>query len=288
MCFNLSITQKEREMFQILKREEMAHGTIILNEIKAPQIAKKAKPGQFVILMANERGERIPLTMADVNKEKGTITIIYMIIGKSTKLFASLKVGDCYSDVVGPLGQPTHIEKKGTVVCVGGGTGTAVLHPITRGMYQAGNRVISIVGARNKDYIILEQEMEKVSHELKICTDDGSKGRHGFVTDELKEILESQEVAEVVAIGPVPMMNAVSNLTRNYHVQTTVSLNPIMIDGTGMCGGCRVKIGGETKFACIDGPEFDGHKVDFEGLWRRLQAYRLEEEKANRAYESEV
>jgi ferredoxin--NADP+ reductase len=266
----------------------MAHGTIILNEIKAPQIAKKAKPGQFVILMANEKGERIPLTMADVDKEKGSITIIYMLIGRSTKLFASLQVGEYYSDVVGPLGQPTHIEKKGTVVCVGGGTGTAVLHPITRGMYEAGNRVISVIGARNKDYIILEKEMSKVSHEMRICTDDGSHGRHGFVTEELKEILETQEIAEVVAIGPVPMMNAVSNLTKEYQVQTTVSLNPIMIDGTGMCGGCRVKIGGETKFACIDGPEFDGHKVDFDGLWRRLQAYRLEEEKANCACEAGV
>ena len=275
-------------MFQILKREEMAHGTIILNEIKAPQIAKKAKPGQFVILMANEKGERIPLTMADVDKEKGSITIIYMLIGRSTKLFASLQVGEYYSDVVGPLGQPTHIEKKGTVICVGGGTGTAVLHPITRGMYEAGNRVISVIGARNKDYIILEKEMSKVSHEMRICTDDGSHGRHGFVTEELKEILETQEIAEVVAIGPVPMMNAVSNLTKEYQVQTTVSLNPIMIDGTGMCGGCRVKIGGETKFACIDGPEFDGHKVDFDGLWRRLQAYRLEEEKANCACEAGV
>jgi ferredoxin--NADP+ reductase len=282
------IKEEEKIMYEILRREEMAHGTIILNEIKAPQIAKKAKPGQFVILMANDRGERIPLTMADVDREKGSITIIYMIIGKSTRLFASLSVGDHYSDVVGPLGQPTHIEKKGTVICVGGGTGTAVLHPITRGMYEAGNRVISIIGARNKDYLILEEAMSKVSDELRICTDDGSKGRHGFVTDVLKEILESQEVAEVVAIGPVPMMNAVSNLTREYGVQTTVSLNPIMIDGTGMCGGCRVKIGGETKFACIDGPEFDGHKVDFEGLWRRLQAYRLEEEKANCACELEV
>jgi len=272
-------------MYKIIKREEMAHGTIILNEIEAPQIAKKAKPGQFVILMANKKGERIPLTMANVDKGKGTITIIYMMIGKSTRLFASLKVGESYSDVVGPLGQPTHIEKKGTVICVGGGTGTAVLHPITRGMYEAGNHVISIVGARNQDYIILEEEMSKVSHELKICTDDGSKGRHGFVTEELEEILKIQEVAEVVAIGPVPMMKFVSLLTKKYNVPTTVSLNPIMIDGTGMCGGCRVKIGGETKFACVDGPEFDGHQVDFDGLMRRLQAYRWEEEKANCACE---
>jgi ferredoxin--NADP+ reductase len=223
--------------------------------------------------------------MANVDKEKGTITIIYMMVGKSTKLFASLKVGESYSDVVGPLGQPTHIEKKGTVVCVGGGTGTAVLHPITKGMYEAKNNVISIVGARNKDYIILEEEMSKVSHELKICTDDGSKGRHGFVTEELEEILKTQDVAEVVAIGPVPMMKFVSLLTKKYNVPTTVSLNPIMIDGTGMCGGCRVKIGGETKFACVDGPEFDGHQVDFDGLMRRLQAYRWEEEKANCACE---
>ncbi|MCH9741339.1 MAG: sulfide/dihydroorotate dehydrogenase-like FAD/NAD-binding protein [Epsilonproteobacteria bacterium] len=265
-------------MYKIVKREEMAHGTIILNEIEAPQIAKKAKPGQFVMLIADETGERIPLTMAEVNKEKGTITIIYMIIGKSTRLFATLKVGEGYKDIVGPLGQPTHIEKKGTVVCVGGGTGTAVLHPITRGMYEAGNKVISIVGARNTDYIIMRDQMDAASDELRICTDDGSEGRHGFVTDELREVLENNEVAEVVAIGPVPMMKFVSLLTKEYNVPTTVSLNPIMIDGTGMCGGCRVTIGGKTKFACVDGPEFDGHQVDFDGLMRRLQAYRVEEE----------
>jgi ferredoxin--NADP+ reductase len=276
-------------MYKIVKREEMAHGTIILNEIEAPQIAKKAKAGQFVILIANEFGERIPLTMADVDKEKGTITIIYMIVGKSTRLFSTLKVGDSYKDVVGPLGQPTHIEKKGTVVCVGGGTGTAVLHPITRAMYEAGNRVIAIVGARSKDYIIMEDEMKKVSHELRLCTDDGSKGRHGFVTEELKEVLESEDVAEVVAIGPVPMMKFVSKLTKEYGVPTTVSLNPIMIDGTGMCGGCRVTIGGKTKFACVDGPEFDGHEVDFDGLMRRLLAYRVEEEHSDKCFfEQEV
>jgi len=264
-------------MYKIIRREELAHGTIILNEIEAPQIAKKARAGQFVILIANEHGERIPLTMADVDKARGTITIIYMIVGKSTRLFSTLKVGDGYRDVVGPLGQPTHIEKKGTVVCVGGGTGTAVLHPITREMYRVGNRVISIVGARNKDYLIMKEEMQRVSHELRICTDDGSEGRHGFVTDELREVLESEDVAEVVAIGPVPMMKFVSLLTKEYNVPTTVSLNPIMIDGTGMCGGCRVTIGGMTKFACVDGPEFDGHKVDFDGLMRRLLAYRVEE-----------
>ena len=267
-------------MYKIVKREEMAHGTIILNEIEAPQIAKKAKPGQFVMIIANETGERIPLTMAEVDKESGTITIIYMMVGKSTKLFGKLKVGDNYSDIVGPLGEPTHIEKLGTVVCVGGGTGTAVLHPITRGMYEAGNNVISIIGARNKDFLIMEEPMAKVSNEVRICTDDGSKGRHGFVTEELEEILKSQKVDLVVAIGPVPMMKFVSLLTKRYETPTMVSLNPIMIDGTGMCGGCRVTIGGKTKFACVDGPEFDGHQVDFDGLMRRLDAYKLEEQKS--------
>ena len=274
-------------MYKIVKKEKMAHDSICLNEIEAPQIAKKAKPGQFVILIVDDTGERVPLTMADVNKEKGTITIIYMIVGKSTKTFSLLEVGDSYKDIVGPLGQPTHIEKRGTVVCVGGGTGTAVLHPITRGMYEAGNHVISIIGARSKDYIILEEQMLKVSHEVRICTDDGSRGRHGFVTDELKEILQTQDVAEVVAIGPVPMMKFVSLLTKEFNVPTTVSLNPIMIDGTGMCGGCRVTIGGKTKFACVDGPEFDGHQVDFDGLMRRLGAYKTEEEKSLKYFEEQ-
>lgn len=265
-------------MYKIVSKKIMAHDSIILNEIEAPQIAKKAKPGQFVIIRANETGERIPLTIADLDKDKGTITIIYMIVGKSTRLFSMMEVGEGYLDCVGPLGEPTHIEKAGTVVCVGGGTGTAVLHPITRGMYQAGNNVITILGARSKDYLIMEKQMKKVSNKLKICTDDGSKGRHGFVTEELKEVLENEKVDQVVAIGPVPMMKFVSLLTKEYNVPTLVSLNPIMIDGTGMCGGCRVTIGGETKFACVDGPEFDGHQVDFDGLMRRLNAYKHEEE----------
>lgn len=267
-------------MYKIVEKKMMAHDSIVLNEIEAPQIAKKAKPGQFVIIKIDETGERIPLTMANVDKVKGTITIIYMIVGKSTRSFSMLEVGDVYQDCVGPLGQPTNIEKKGTVVCVGGGTGTAVLHPITKGMFEAGNNVITILGARNKDYLILEKEMKKVSNELRICTDDGSKGRHGFVTDELRKILETQKVDEVVAIGPVPMMKFVSLLTKEFDVETVVSLNPIMIDGTGMCGGCRVTIGNETKFACVDGPEFDGHKVNYDSLMRRLGAYKHEEEHA--------
>lgn len=266
-------------MFKIIRREEMAQGTVILNEIEAPLIAKKARPGQFVILKANEEGERIPLTMAETDPEKGTITIIYMVVGKSTALFRDLKVGDGYQDVIGPLGRPTHIEKMGTVVCVGGGTGIAVMHPITRALKAAGNNVIAIIGARTKDLLIMESHMREASHTLHVCTDDGSYGVKGFVTEVLKEVLEKEEVKQVVAIGPVPMMKFVSKMTKDYDVPTLVSLNPIMVDGTGMCGGCRVTVGGQTKFACVDGPEFDGHLVDYDELMLRLQAY-CEEEKA--------
>ena len=267
-------------MFKIVKREEMAKGTVVLNEIEAPLIAKKALPGQFVILKANETGERIPLTMAETNPEKGTITIIYMIVGKSTALFKDLKVGDAYQDVIGPLGKATHLEKVGRVICVGGGTGVAVLHPITRALKEIGNHVICIIGARNKDLLMLEDKMKAASHDLRICTDDGSYGHHGFVTDVLKEVLEEGDIQLCVAIGPVPMMKFVSKMTKEYNVKTMVSLNPIMVDGTGMCGGCRVSVGGKTKFACVDGPEFDGHEVDYDELTLRLQAY-AEDEKAS-------
>jgi ferredoxin--NADP+ reductase len=271
-------------MFKIVRREEMSEGTVVLNEIEAPRIAKKALPGQFVIIKSGEGGERIPLTMADADPEKGTITIIYMVVGKSTAIFKELQVGDGYQDVIGPLGKATHLEKVGKVVCVGGGTGVAVLHPITRGLKEIGNDVTCIIGARNKDLLILENEMRKASHDLRICTDDGSYGHHGFVTDILREVLEGGDIKLVVGIGPVPMMKAVSNLTREYKVPTMVSLNPIMVDGTGMCGGCRVTVGGETKFACVDGPEFDGHKVDFDELTLRLQAYREDEKKCHEDY----
>ena len=266
-------------MFKIVRREEMSEGTVILNEIEAPAIARKAKPGQFVILKANEDGERIPLTMAETDPDKGTITVIYMVVGKSTALFKTLQLGDGYQDVIGPLGKPTHLEKMGTVVCVGGGTGVAVMHPITRALKEVGNRVICIIGARSKDLLILEDQMRAASHELRVCTDDGSYGHHGFVTDVLKEVLEKEDVKQVVAIGPVPMMKFVSLITKEKDVPTIVSLNPIMVDGTGMCGGCRVSIAGENKFACVDGPEFDGHQVDYDELMQRLQAY-CEDEQA--------
>lgn len=267
-------------MFKIIRRESMADDTVILNEIEAPRIAAKARPGQFVILKANETGERIPLTISDLDADSGTITVIYMVVGKSTALFKTLGEGDSYQDVIGPLGKPTDIEKVGRVVCVGGGTGIAVLFPITRGFKQAGNEVVSIIGARNKDLLILEDKMGSVSDELHVCTDDGSYGHKGFVTEVLKDVLEKKSADLAVAVGPVPMMKFVSKMTYEYNVKTLVSLNPIMIDGTGMCGGCRVSVGDETKFACVDGPEFDGHKVDYDNLMQRLQAYEQQEKKA--------
>jgi ferredoxin/flavodoxin---NADP+ reductase len=200
-----------------------------------------------------------------------------MIVGKSTALFKTIPVGNGYQDVIGPLGKPTHLEKVGTVVCVGGGTGIAVLHPITEGLKKVGNHVITILGAKTKDLLILEDKMRAVSNEIHICTDDGSYGHHGFVTEVLKEILQKKNVNMVVGIGPVPMMKFLCQMTKKYGVKTIVSLNPIMVDGTGMCGGCRVTVGGETKFACVDGPEFDGHQVDFDELMLRLQAYHEEE-----------
>lgn len=271
-------------MFKIVRREEMAQGTVILNEIEAPLIAKKARPGQFIILKANETGERIPLTMAETDPSKGTITIIYMVVGKSTAIFRDLQVGEGYQDVIGPLGKPTHLEKLGKVVCVGGGTGVAVLHPITKGLKDVGNDVTCIIGARNKGLLMMEEQMRRASHDLRLCTDDGSCGHNGFVTQVLKDVLEKEDIKLVVAIGPVPMMKAVSNLTKEYDVQTMVSLNPIMVDGTGMCGGCRVTVGGETKFACVDGPEFDGHQVDYDELMLRLRAYAAEEKKCHSDY----
>ncbi|MDY6852845.1 MAG: sulfide/dihydroorotate dehydrogenase-like FAD/NAD-binding protein [Thermodesulfobacteriota bacterium] len=274
-------------MFEILERKEMAQGTVVMNVIKAAKIAAKARPGQFVIIRANETGERIPLTMADTDPKNGTITIIYQVVGKSTALFKTLQVGEGYLDVAGPLGQPTHLEKvDGLVICIGGGTGTAVVHPITRGFKEAGNKVIAIIGSRNKDLLILEDEMAEASHDLRVCTDDGSYGHHGFVTDVLKEYLDGKEkVGLVVAAGPVPMMKFVAKMTEPYKVHTLVSLNSIMIDGTGMCGGCRVSIAGENRFACVDGPEFDAHKVDFDGLMQRLAAYTEQEKQAMEEFE---
>jgi len=274
-------------MYKILAKRVLAQGTVVENEIEAPRIAAKAKPGQFVILRVNETGERIPLTMADSDPKRGTITIIYQVVGKTTALLGSLEVMDSIMDIAGPLGTPTPIEKKGTIICVGGGTGVAVLHPITRGFHNAGNKVVSIIGARTQELLIMEEKMKKASDELYVCTDDGSYGHHGFVTDVLREQLTKlgSAVKEAVCIGPVPMMKFCSKVTQEYGVPTMVSLNAIMVDGTGMCGCCRVQVGGETKFACVDGPEFDAHKVDFEGLSKRLTAYVPQERQAMDRYE---
>jgi len=274
-------------MFKILEKRVMAQGTVVENVISAPDIAQKAKPGQFVILRVNETGERIPLTMADTDAKGGTITLVYQVVGKTTALLKTLEVGDAIQDIAGPLGQPTHIEKLGTVVCVGGGTGIAVLHPITRAFKDAGNRVIAICGARCEDLIILQDKMEAASHDFYQCTDDGSCGYHGFGTDVMKDILEKEKVDLVVGIGPVPMMRVLSKVTKQYGVKTLVSLNAIMVDGTGMCGCCRVSVGGRTRFACVDGPEFDGHQVDFDELMLRLQGYVPQEQTAMRRFQGQ-
>lgn len=274
-------------MYRIVRRREMAGGDIILNEIEAPKIARIAQPGQFVILRANESGERIPMTMADINAEKGTITIIFHVVGRSTALFKTLQEGDYYLNVAGPLGQATVVGKVGTAICVGGGTGLAVLYPIARKLKGLGNRVVSIMGARTKDLVILQEEMANVSDVLMICTDDGSLGRKAFVTDLLEEAMQRETPGLVVAIGPVPMMKLVSEITRPLQIKTIVSLNPIMIDGTGMCGSCRVEVGGKTKLACVDGPEFDGHQVNYELLMERLSAFQEEEREALQAHGEE-
>ncbi len=259
-------------MPEIMEKEVIAPQVVKL-EILAPNIAKKRQPGQFVIIRADEKGERIPLTIVDSDEKEGTITIVFQVVGKTTYMLSQLEKGDEILDLAGPLGKPTEIELFGTVIVVGGGIGNAVAYPIAKGMKNAGNRVIAIVGARSKDLLVLEEELTAVADEIIVTTDDGSYKRGGLVTEPLREYLDSRKIEQVLAIGPIPMMRAVSELTRPYGVKTFVSLNPIMVDGTGMCGACRVTIGGNTKLACIDGPEFDGHKVDFADLAMRLPAY---------------
>src|SRR3990172_9674392 len=267
----------EKNMFKIVGKKELAPKTVKL-VIEAPQIAKKALPGQFVMVMAQEDGERIPLTIAGHDVEKGTINIVFMEIGKTTSLLAKMKVEDSIPVLLGPLGTPSHIQNYGTVACIGGGVGVTALYPVTKALKEAGNQVIGIVGARKKELVIFEKEMKSASTVLKIATDDGSYGIKGFVTDILKEIIgQGTKVDLVYAVGPVPMMRAVSNLTKPYGIKTMVSLNPIMVDATGMCGSCRVAVGGITKLCCVEGPDFDGHLVDFEELSKRQKSYQKEE-----------
>lgn len=252
--------------------------------VDAPYVAEHRKAGQFIILLVDEFGERLPLTIADADKEKGTITLIYQIVGTTTAKLAAMKAGESLYGIAGPLGHPTEIKKYGTVACVGGGIGIAPLHPISKAMKEAGNRVINILGARSENLFILEKEMTAIGDECAICTDDGSKGEKGFVTNVLSGFMAKEKIDLVVAIGPIPMMKAVSELTKKDGIHTFVSLNSVMIDGTGMCGGCRVTVGGETKFTCVDGPEFDGHLVDFESLGKRLNTYRKEETESYEQY----
>ena len=263
---------------KVLRKELLSEG-VYRFDVDAPRLAKKTQPGQFIILRVNEEGERIPLTVADFDREKGVITIIFQVVGASTELLASLKEGDEILDFVGPLGKKSEIEPGlGTVVCIGGGIGVAPIHPIARGLHEAGNKVISILGARSKDLIIMEKEMRAASDEVIVTTDDGSYGIEGFVTAALEQLVDYGEKIDLVyAIGPVVMMKSVADATRPMGIKTIVSLNPIMVDGTGMCGGCRVQVGNETKFACVDGPEFDAHLVDFNGLRERQDMYRDQE-----------
>ncbi len=275
-------------MFAIKETRQLAPN-IKLFRIEAPRIARKRQAGQFVILRIHDHGERIPLTIADSDIESGTITIVVQGVGKTTKLLNCLNTGDSILDVVGPLGVPSDVKRFGTVVVIGGGVGTAIAYPTAVAMQRAGNRVVSIIGARSKEFVILEAEIRAASDELFVMTDDGSYGEHGFVTQKLQSLIDAgTPIDHVLAIGPIPMMKAVAEVTRPQQIPTTVSLNPIMIDGTGMCGGCRVLVGGETRFACVDGPEFDAHKVDFKVLVQRNKQYRDQEAKALDRFEASV
>jgi len=264
-------------MYKIVKKE-ILNPTVTLMQVFAPDIAKKALAGQFIILRVNENGERIPLTIADYDRDRGIITIIFQIVGKTTKLLNELNVGDSILDFVGPLGIASHIDGYKKVAVIGGGLGTAIAYPQAKALYKSGCEVHLIAGFRNSELIILEKELHEVSNKTLIMTDDGSNGNKGFVTNALGQLIEEgNEYDLVVAIGPLVMMRAVCNLTKEYNIKTIVSMNPVMIDGTGMCGGCRLTVGGETKFACVDGPDFDGHLVDFDEAIRRSAMFKREE-----------
>lgn len=263
-------------VFTILEKHKLAEA-IYRIKVNAPRIARKRKPGQFVIVRVHRNGERIPLTIVDSDEKRGSIDIIVQVVGKNTHILSNLHKGDAILDVAGPLGKPTKLKKYGTCVVVGGGVGIAPLFPIAKGLKEKGNKVISIIGARTKDLIILKKELQGISEKLFIATDDGSCGYKGLVSEVLTDFMQQEKIDYVVAVGPVVMMDVVCRITKKEHIKTMVSLNPIMIDGTGMCGGCRCTVGGEVKFACVDGPEFDGHLVDFTNLKRRLKMFHVHE-----------
>lgn len=275
----------QTKKFPILEKEVLAPG-ITFFKIKAPLIARKCQPGQFVIVRLDEKGERIPLTIADYNREEGTIILVVQDAGKTTHQLSLRSKGDRIEDILGPLGVPAPIGKVGTVFCVGGGVGVACLYPEAKAHQKAGNRVVSLIGAQSKKFLFFQDKMEQVSDEVRYSTDDGSFGYHGFVTDLLKQALDREErIDEVIVIGPLPMMRAAARITRPYKIKTIVSLNPIMVDGTGMCGGCRVKVGDEIKFTCVEGPEFDAHLVDFDELLKRQKRFCEEEKKCLEAHQ---
>ena len=266
--------------YRIIRKVDL-NPQVYLMEIEAPLVARKAEPGQFIILRIDEYGERVPFTIADFDREKGTVTVIIQAVGKTTKDLAKLGAGDTVLDFAGPLGMPTPLEHLKKVAVIGGGLGTAIAYPQAKKLKALGAEVTVIAGFRSTEYVILEEEMKEVSDKLIITTDDGSNGTHGFVTDRLKEELDAGEMFdEVIAIGPLMMMRAVCRITEQYKIPTTVSMNPVMIDGTGMCGGCRVIVGGETKFACVDGPDFDGHKIDWDAAIKRQQMFKPQEKTA--------
>ncbi len=272
-------------MFQILEKNDLA-AKVYRYVISAPNVAKKAKAGQFIILRLHDDGERIPITLADWNAAAGTITLYVQAIGKTTMLMSTLKAGDAIMDVVGPLGVPSHVEKGKTLVALGGGFGIAAIHPIVRAHKAIGNRTISIIGARTQELMLMEKEMRAISDEVRVATDDGSYGTKGFITTVLKQMLDAKEQMDVVlAIGPVIMMKTVADMTRPFKVSTLVSLNPIMMDGTGMCGACRVVVNDKMQFACVDGPEFDAHQVDFDLLMARQKMYSPQEKISLQIYE---
>jgi len=272
-------------VFKIVNAQFIAPG-IKRFVIEAPRIARKQRPGQFVIVRVNETGERIPLTIERSDPERGTVNIVVQSIGKTTNLLNSLETGDSILDIVGPLGKPSEIANFGTVVVMGGGVGTAMAYPTAAAMKRAGNRVITILGGRNKDLVLLEKEMREVSDSVFVTTDDGSYGDKGLVTDRLRQLIENgTRIDQVLAVGPIPMMRAVADMTRKERIRTMVSLNPIMIDGTGMCGGCRVLVEGKSEFACVDGPEFDAHRVDFAVLVQRNAMYRDAEKRSMEEYQ---
>ena len=264
--------------YKILSKKELCPNQYEIT-IEAPYVVRNAKAGQFIIFRAEENGERVPLTIADVNKETGALTIVFMAVGYTTKKLAELNVGDEVVDIVGPLGQPTHIKKYGTVVCLAGGYGAAPCYLIAKAFKEAGNKVYMIMGARTKELIFWQDKMRNECNELFITTDDGSLGEKGFVTQVLERLMASEEINYAIAVGPMPMMRAVANLTRDKGIYTEASMNPIMVDGTGMCGACRVTVGGKTKFACVDGPDFNAHEIDFDEVINRTKIYKDQEKK---------